>query len=161
MARWVVAVYVVMVLAACTREPPPPYVRLTGAAPSLDGIPASATTLVVFWATWCAPCREETPSLRRLAETRPPGLEFVVFSQDSSMDPVTAFLGEPSPVNWNLRLDQDRKALEAFRVDKLPVSFLVVQGRLVARFAGTRDWASRGMRGLLHRLMTEAGAGAP
>lgn len=30
--------------------------------------PSGRTTLINFWATWCAPCREEFPQLVRLAE---------------------------------------------------------------------------------------------
>jgi thiol-disulfide isomerase/thioredoxin len=43
---------------------PPAYVRLDAPAPRLENVPATRALLVVFWATWCPPCRDETPQLR-------------------------------------------------------------------------------------------------
>lgn len=141
-----------MVMPGCRTEPPPSYLRVEGPAPALPGVPTSRATLVVFWASWCAPCREETPELRALAKAPPEGLAVVVFSHDTSMKAVEDFLGGPAEAALHLRLDEGEAAARAFGVDRLPASFLVVEGHLVARFQGPREWNSRAMRRLLEKL---------
>lgn len=145
-----------VVMSGCRAEPPPSYLRVEGSAPALQGAPASRATLVVFWASWCAPCREETPQLRALAKAPPEGLAVVVFSHDEAMKTVEDFLGGPAEAALHLRLDEGEAAARAFGVDKLPTSFLVVEGRLVARFQGPREWNSRAMRRLLEKLTASA-----
>jgi cytochrome c biogenesis protein CcmG/thiol:disulfide interchange protein DsbE len=155
------ALLFLVVLPSCRAEPPPSYLRVEGPAPVLQAAPTSRATLVVFWAAWCAPCREETPQLRALAEAPPEGLSVVVFSHDTGMKAVEDFLGGPAEAALHLRLDEGEAAARAFGVDKLPTSLLVVGGRLVARFQGPRDWNSRAMRRLLEKLIREPSARLP
>ena len=50
--------------------------------------------VVNFWATWCAPCREEIPAFVRLqSKYRDHGLQFVGIAIDEPK-PVRAFVGE-------------------------------------------------------------------
>ncbi|WP_083423157.1 redoxin family protein [Stigmatella aurantiaca] len=144
-----------LLLPGCQNESPPAYVRLGGQAPAIADAPPSRALLVVFWASWCPPCREETPSLVKLAEQPPEGLRAVVFSHDAHLQDVEAFLGGPPGAGLHLRLDEGRAAARAFGVEALPASILVVDGRLTARFSGVRDWNSRAMRRLLERLLQE------
>jgi cytochrome c biogenesis protein CcmG/thiol:disulfide interchange protein DsbE len=145
----------------CDDRTPPPYVRAAGPTPVLVDVPNGRAFLVSFWASWCAPCREETPDLVRLAEDPPGGLHVVVISEDASIEDVFAFFGGVPPRRLNLRLDEESSLMRAFGVEQLPVSFLVVDGRLVASFRGRRDWDSRGMRRLLIRLVGEAQSADP
>ncbi|HIB8181428.1 TPA: thioredoxin-like domain-containing protein [Elizabethkingia anophelis] len=39
--------------------------------------------LIVFWASWCRPCREEVPLLKKAYETKNPDLEFISISLDN------------------------------------------------------------------------------
>ncbi|XXF78541.1 TlpA disulfide reductase family protein [Myxococcaceae bacterium GXIMD 01537] len=139
----------------CRTESPPSYIRLEGAAPALEDVPTSRALLVVFWATWCPPCREESPGLLKLAEKPPEELRVVVFSHDAHMRAVEDFLGGPPAPGLHLRLDDGHAAARSFGVDSLPTSILVVDGRLVARFSGPRDWNSQAMRRLLEKLSRE------
>jgi cytochrome c biogenesis protein CcmG, thiol:disulfide interchange protein DsbE len=139
----------------CSEPDHPSYTRLQEAAPRVEGIAAGAT-LVVFWATWCQPCREELPGLRGLATNPPSRMRILTFGEDDDIAHVHDFFGGVPPVELGYRRDAERRAATAFRVDNLPAAFLVVEGQLVARFAGTRDWNSRGMRRLLTKLASEA-----
>lgn len=131
------------------------YIRIDGAAPRLADAPTARALLVVFWATWCPPCREETSDLRALAANPPEGLRVVVVSQDTSGAAVEDFFKGPPDPALHLRLDTDQKLFNAFRVDTLPASFLAVDGQLRARFMGSRHWDDRDMRALLNRLIAE------
>ena len=143
------------VLTACADGPVPEYVRLAGPAPALASVPPSRAHLVVFWASWCPPCRTEAPSLRALADEPPPDVTVVVFSHDESVDDVYRFFGGAPPPSWHLRMDPDTRTGGAFGVEALPASFLVVNRRLIARFRGARDWDAKPMRRLLTRLVAE------
>ncbi|MGC4119281.1 MAG: TlpA disulfide reductase family protein [Myxococcales bacterium] len=145
-------------LGGCTREPPPAYVRLDGPAPLLAEAPVSRALLVVFWASWCPPCREEAPSLTRLAQAPPEGLKLVVLSQDASLAEANEFFEAGSDRALHLRLDPGARVFDSFGGGKLPTSVLVVDGRLVARFSGPQAWDSGAMRRLLDRLLRERGA---
>ncbi len=73
--------------------------------------------VVNFWATWCAPCREEMPRLQRLAqEYGPKGVTFVAVSLDEpetqkKIDQLVAKRGFRVPV-WTGATEQTFKELE-------------------------------------------------
>jgi thiol-disulfide isomerase/thioredoxin len=141
------------------QDAPPAYVRLEGRAPDMGALPGAQAHLVVFWASWCAPCRAETPDLRSLAEDAPANLAVVLVGQDRDLADVHAFFKGPPPTALNFRHDSGAAVGKAFGVESLPVTFLVVRGQLVAKFSGVRKWSSRGMRLLLKKLLDENGAG--
>lgn len=132
--------------------------RLDGPAPAVPGAPASPSLLVAFWASWCPPCREETPELVALASDPPDGLQVVVVSEDETLAAVEAHFGGPPPPTLNLRLDTAEALKGAFGVSTLPTAVLVVRGQAVARFEGPGKWDSRPTRALLQRLLAERAA---
>jgi thiol-disulfide isomerase/thioredoxin len=138
---------------ACAEGERPAYTRVDGPAPAMVSRPGAV--LVVFWATWCPPCLEELPGLRALARDPPASLALLTFGEDTEEAAARRFFGGAPPQELGLVHDAGGRAAEAFGVDELPTAFLVVDGRLVARFSGPRDWGSRGMRRLLARLAAE------
>ena len=141
------------VTTGCQREAARPYIRLDGPAPQLLNAPHTRAWLLAFWASWCLPCRDETPELRALASDPPPGLSVVLVSHDETMDSVKQFFGGEPDHTFNLRIDHGRALAEALNVESLPVSILIVDGRLVARFEGPRQWNAASERGLLTKLI--------
>lgn len=145
----------VSLMAGCAREPEPQYLRIRGPAPQIADRPATSGVLVVFWAAWCEPCREEAPSLAALAQDPPEGLSIVVFSHDETIELARESFGVSGP-RLRIRLDSDRKVANAFGVDVLPAAILVAGPSLAARFDGRKNWNSAGMRRILERLARPA-----
>lgn len=59
---------------------------LSGNKQKLDSLRGSIS-VVSFWATWCAPCRDELPRLSKLTqEYTPNGVRFVAISIDEPKD---------------------------------------------------------------------------
>jgi thiol-disulfide isomerase/thioredoxin len=108
----------------------------------VDGRPA----LVHFWATWCAPCREELPSLLEAARNEHVALLAVT---DEPGGVVARFFGGEIPPEV---VTDAAGAATRWSVSGLPDTFAVEQGRIVARIGGPRDWstpqARRWLRGL-------------
>jgi thiol-disulfide isomerase/thioredoxin len=97
--------------------------------------------LVNLWATWCAPCVRELPTLGRLSKSG--RVQVVAISQDSGPHPsVVAFLDTHAP---ELDPYQDSKmALSGgLGAEVLPTSILFdAQGKEVWRYVGDLDWTS-------------------
>jgi len=93
--------------------------------------------LINYWASWCGPCREETPGLIDLArDYRYKGLSIVGVSMDMGGKPaVDSFIGEfhmPYPV-----LMPDLASLSAPAVEALPTTVLVDRnGRAAKSYVG-------------------------
>jgi thiol-disulfide isomerase/thioredoxin len=127
-------------------------------ADELDGRPAplfkelaerkGKLVLVNFWATWCPPCREEMPSLMRLARSFDPGtFEVLSVTVDESWEPVNKFFSAPPP--FKVVLDQGAKWSQTYGTTKFPESYLVdARGRLRLKFIGPRNWMDPNFRTL-------------
>ncbi|MYD28514.1 MAG: redoxin domain-containing protein [Dehalococcoidia bacterium] len=97
----------------------------------LDGSAAELTdfrgqyVLLNFWASWCGPCRGETPALQAFFEDRSPGLVVVGVNQQETAETAGAFT-EQFDVTYPIVLDADGQVSGAYRVSTgLPVSFLI------------------------------------
>ena len=95
---------------------------LGAAAPQLE----DKTLLINFWATWCAPCREEMPSLQRLSERLDPDRFAVIgVSVDEDANLVREFLLQyqiefPNYLDADKKLASDRLGLLSY-----PQTFIV------------------------------------
>lgn len=150
-----VAVLLSLVAAACSGEKSgnrfsaPPQVGEEApafAAPSLlTGDTVSLASLrgrplvVNLWATWCPPCRHETPYLQSVYERyRDDGLRVAGITVDgrSAADDARAFLEEMGVTYIQLH-DPGMRSMDVFRVFGLPATYVIdAEGRIV--FAGNR-----------------------
>lgn len=83
--------------------------------------------LVNLWATWCGPCRHETPYLQSLFEEHADdGLAIVGVSMDTrdARDQVEQFIREYG-VTYRVLVDPRMVAMDTWHVLGLPASFLV------------------------------------
>lgn len=106
--------------------------------------------LVNFWATWCPPCRDEMPSLTRLAQSYDPAsFEVVAVSVDEGWEPVDKFLGTKA-TPFRVALDQGGQVSRSYGTSKFPESYLVDQeGRVRLKFVGPRLWTQPDMATLV------------
>lgn len=120
---------------------------------SLLGTPA----LVNLWATWCAPCVKELPSLDALAKRRMADLAVMPISQDvAPPTSVTAFLDRLNIQNVGRYHDPKMALSGALGVQVLPTTiFYDAEGREVWRYIGDLDWNGEEAA----RLLAEAGGG--
>jgi thiol-disulfide isomerase/thioredoxin len=113
---------------------------VTGAPIKLSNY-AGKVLLVNLWATWCGPCRLETPELVKLYnEFRPQGVEVVGLSTenpDSSAESVKRFVQDYN-VNYRIGWSTPEVSITLMQGrDAIPQSFIISRtGRVVKRFVG-------------------------
>jgi len=96
---------------------------------------------VNLWATWCKPCRQETPELVKLhKEFRSQGLEVVGLSTENpntSADAVREFVHDFN-VDYRVGWSGQQVAITLMQGrDAIPQSFVISRsGRVVKRFVG-------------------------
>jgi thiol-disulfide isomerase/thioredoxin len=112
-------------------------------------------TLMNFWATWCAPCVKELPTLQKLAGARK-DLHVVPVSQDSApLASVKAFLAKTGAGDLGAYTDPKMEVGGALGVEVLPTTILFdADGKEVWRYVGDLDWTSPEAA----KLLAEAGA---
>jgi thiol-disulfide isomerase/thioredoxin len=126
-----------------------------------DGKPAKLAdfkgkpVLVNLWATWCAPCVKELPTLDKLASGG--SIQVLAVSQDSGPHPsVVAFMKSHGLGTLKPYQDDNMTLSGALGPDTvLPTSILIgADGKEVWRYVGDLDWTSPEAA----KLLAEAGA---
>jgi thiol-disulfide isomerase/thioredoxin len=121
--------------------------------PTLDGTPwrlADARGRVValnFWASWCAPCRIEMPSLELMAERHAAdGLVVVAVNHKESGATIRRFVGETA-LDLPVLRDADGFVAKAWEARIFPTTVLVGRtGRIAFSVVGETDWATLPVR---------------
>lgn len=96
-----------------------------------------------FWASWCAPCIEEVPSLIELTKKNK-DIVVLAISGDSKTEDLQAFMKsfpgfnqEPFYQVW----DNNADLLKNYSISKLPESFIFNRkGEMIKRVSGTLNW---------------------
>ena len=100
-------------------------------------------TLVNLWATWCAPCVKEMPSLEALKKARG-GSDFdvVTISEDrGARKAVDPFFDKNGLVALPRYTDADSAVGRAFHIRGLPTTVLLDRdGNEIGRFEGGANW---------------------
>ena len=106
---------------------------------------SGSLTLINFWATWCAPCLEEMPSLSNL-QTIKGGKNFKVVTiatMRNSPKSVENFFKKTSIENLTKYQDPKGKLARSLKIAGLPLTILLSKdNKEVARFIGDADWSS-------------------
>jgi peroxiredoxin len=94
-----------------------------------------------FWATWCPPCVEETPSLVRFAEKmHQHGITVISVSVDADAKALQGFIAKyqiPYPVGR----DPGRSLAASFGTSLFPETYIFDRrGLLAEKLANSADW---------------------
>ncbi len=109
------------------------------------------------WATWCAPCRTEMPTLAHL-QTLYAGknLKVLPLSVDTDKDfaKVKSMIGASPPLD--IYADQNFEAPSKYKISGMPATLILdKQGREVARLDGPANWDTPEVQALLNKLLSE------
>lgn len=118
------------------------------------------TILLNLWATWCAPCREEMPSLDRLqAELGSDKFEVVALAVDrTGPEAAQKFLDSVSVKALKLYTDTTTRSGSALKAVGMPVTILIdPEGREIGRLTGPAEWDSDAAKALISATLKETG----
>ena len=116
--------------------------------------------LLNLWATWCAPCIRELPSLDRLnAKLGGESFEVVALSIDRKGWPVIdAFFARLGIETLAGYLDATMRATAAMGATSLPTTILIdTQGREIGRMNGPAEWDSEAAEALILSAIGDGG----
>ena len=130
----------------------------TGDSVSLDDYRGRVVLLNV-WATWCAPCVREMPSMQRLHQALgDSGLVVLAVSVDDGDPAGVRRFYEEYGLSFPMIQDRSRAIERIYQTTGVPESFVLNRdGRIVKKLVGEQDWASPANRELFRRLLAQRG----
>jgi thiol-disulfide isomerase/thioredoxin len=131
--------------------PPIPFYDTRGKAVRFGDL-AGRVLLVNFWATWCAPCIREMPTLDRLeAELGGGDFAVVALSQDfDGLKSVPPFLSEHGLDHLEAFVDKRGKIADELGIKVLPTTLLIDRdGQIVGGLEGPTDWDTPAVKDLI------------
>ncbi len=147
------------------RNPPVDLAEVTfkdaDGAPKTLGDFKGKAVLLNLWATWCAPCRHEMPSLDRLQrEMGSDTFEVVALSLDrAGVEAAAKFFGEIKIENLKLYIDPTMRAGNGLKAVGMPTTILIDKdGREIGRLAGPAEWDSTAAKELIAQTIRKAAA---
>ena len=114
------------------------------------------TVLLNFWATWCAPCREEMPALNEINADLG-GDDFVVLAVATGRNPlpqIHEFFDREGVDSLEIYLDPTSNLSRHMGALGLPTTVLLnPEGQEIARMRGDAEWAGENAREILGALI--------
>lgn len=103
-------------------------------------------TMIHFWASWCAPCIEEFPSLIAMSKKMKDKLTIVAISLDESLEEYSAFIKSldiKDTENFFVLRDPNSEYAEAFGTVKLPETYILNKDKkLIRKVPTAENWES-------------------
>ncbi|HAY3551271.1 TlpA family protein disulfide reductase [Elizabethkingia meningoseptica] len=115
---------------------PVPKVTTIDQKPVVFKIPEAKITLVDFWFSHCAPCREETPKLVELYNKyKNKGFEIVSIATDvtKAVPHLKKTVREDFNMSWANYLDENSKQASEWTVTYFPSKFLLDENRVIVQ----------------------------
>jgi peroxiredoxin len=114
--------------------------------------------LLNFWATWCAPCLHEMPSMERLYQTfKRTDFALLAVSMDRQGEEVARPFADSLRLTFPVLLDGTSEVARRYGVRGLPTTYLIdPDGRLIGAAIGARDWSGTEAKALIAGLLRQA-----
>lgn len=104
-----------------------------------------------FWASWCAPCIEELPSLEELQRDLPQ-VQIVAVSTDDDAAAYERFLQKHSVSLLTVR-DGDQRSNGMYGTSRFPETYVIDKNGMIRRkFIGPQEWTSPEILNYLKKL---------
>lgn len=118
---------------------------------NLKNLKGNKLVFLNFWGTWCAPCREEWPTIQDLYEARKDKIDFVLIAMQDKEEDVVKFMKEKgytapvyiaqSPVSKNIL------------PKSFPTTFLLDKnGRILLKEDSSKDWNSKSVNDFIDNV---------
>ena len=117
--------------------------------------------LMNFWATWCAPCVTEMPSLDKLAvRLHTKGLIVVAVSQDlNELAKVKSFLKPMMLEEIVIWYDEKNKGFRELGLRGLPTTILInPDGLMIAKLEGSAEWNEGPLLAQIEEIIKDDGS---
>ena len=97
-----------------------------------------------FWATWCAPCREEMPSMEKLyKQFKEKGFVIIAVASGEDINSVNKFMKQYN-LTFPTLIDSDYKVSDNYKVWALPTTYFInPRGQIIGKAQGGRDWDTK------------------
>ena len=97
-----------------------------------------------FWATWCAPCKEEMPSLDKFALNNNDFLVFPINLEKINKNKTLKFYEDLNIQNLKIFFDPELKLTKQFKLRGVPTTVFINQkGQEFARVLGDIDFSDK------------------
>jgi thiol-disulfide isomerase/thioredoxin len=141
-------------------QPPPNYAFVDASGKKLTPADFKGKVVVMnLWATWCAPCKLEMPTLAKLAQEyagKPVAVVAVSIDTPEALDQAKAFIAQNAPLTFYS--DTAAKLPWALKPQAagMPTTLILGKDGLErGRISGEADWAGPGARTVIDKVLSE------
>ena len=107
----------------------------------LNSINTYEIYILNFWATWCAPCKDEMPSLNKLHE-KDGIFIFPINMEEKNLNNTDKFYKDLNIDNLNIYFDNGLKLVKVFALRGVPTTIILNNNKeMVARISGSIDFS--------------------
>ena len=94
-----------------------------------------------FWATWCAPCKDEMPSLDKL-QVKEGIFVYPINIEEKNLTKIDKFYTDLNIKNLNTYFDEGLKLVKVFALRGVPTTIILNKNKeVIARISGSVDFA--------------------
>ena len=107
-----------------------------------------------FWATWCAPCRREMPSLEKLTHKHPEIKVYAINMEKPNKLKAQDFFKFIGVLSLDIYFDPELKLVKQFKMRGLPTSILIDKnGKEFGRVVGEIDFMDKNFIEILKKYI--------
>ena len=106
----------------------------------LNSINTDEIYILNFWATWCAPCKDEMPALDKL-QAKEGIFIFTINMDEKNLKNTDKFYKDLNIKNLNIFFDEGLKLVKVFALRGVPTSIIFNKNKeMIARISGSIDF---------------------